>query len=126
VITQDGGLLSIDVKVAGTLQRDNTFIARGSLNLSFAPHAVVAYILQLRRYVKVTQTVINGELMSGGAVIHSMPSSLIDRARATIAQGSIEVARELQELRDQGKIDELGNILVPLPDDMKPDSTTDL
>jgi hypothetical protein len=126
VITQDGGLLSIDVKVAGSLQRDNNFIAKGSLSLSFAPHALVAYILQLRRYVKVKQTVVNGELMSGGAVIHSTSSSLLDRARVAIAQGSVEVARELQELRDQGKIDELGNILVPLPDDMKPDSSTDL
>ena len=31
-----------------------------------------------------------------------------------------------QRLRDQGKIDEHGNLLVPWPDDMQPGSTTDL
>jgi hypothetical protein len=126
VITQDGERVSIEVKVANSLQRDNTFIAMGSINLSFAQHALVAFIQQLRRYVKVKQTVVTGELMSGGAVIHSTPSSLLARARASIARGAVEVAQELQELREQGKIDEHGNLLVPWPDDMKPDSSTDL
>jgi hypothetical protein len=126
VITQDGERVSIDVKVANSLQRDNTFIAKGAFNLSFAPHALVAFVLQLRRYVRVKQTVVHGELMSGGAVIHSTPSSLIARVQASIAQGSIELAQELEELRAQGKIDEQGNLLVPWPDDMKPDSSTDL
>jgi hypothetical protein len=126
VIAQDGGRVSIEVKAANSLQRDNTFIATGSFNLSFSQHALVAFILQLRRYVKVKQTVVNGELMSGGAVIHSTPSSLISRARVSIARGAVEVAEELRELRDQGKIDEHGNLLVPWPDDMKPDSSTDL
>jgi hypothetical protein len=74
----------------------------------------------------VKQTFVNGELLRGGAVIHSAPSSLVRRARASIAQGAIEVAQELQQLRDQGKIDEHGNLLVPWPDDMNPDSATDL
>jgi hypothetical protein len=126
VIVHDGERISIDVKVANSLQRDNAFIAKGSFLFSFVQPAVVAFILQLRRYVKVKQTVVSGELMSGGAVIHSPPSSLVSRAHASIARGAIEVARELQELRDQGKIDEHGNLLVPWPDDMKPDSSTDL
>lgn len=126
VITQDGERVSIEVKVANSLQRDNTFIAKGSFNLSFAQHPLVAFILQLHRYVKVKQTVVTGELMSGGVVIHSTPLSLHARARASIARGAVEVAQELQELRDQGKIDEHGNLLVPWPDDMKPDSSTDL
>jgi hypothetical protein len=58
--------------------------------------------------------------------IHTAPSSLLSRARASIARGTVEVAQELQRLREQGKIDEHGNILVPWPDDMKPDSPTDL
>lgn len=126
VIAQNGAHVSIEVKAANSLQRDNNLMATGSFTLSFAQHALVAFILQLRRYVKIKQTVVNGELLSGGAVIHSTPSSLIGRARASIARGTIEVAQELQELRDQGKIDEHGNLLVPWPDDMKPDSSTDL
>jgi hypothetical protein len=96
VIVHDGERISIDVKVANSLQRDNAFIAKGSFLFSFVQPAVVAFILQLRR------------------------------SHASIARGAIEVARELQELRDQGKIDEHGNLLVPWPDDMKPDSSTDL
>jgi len=125
VITQDGERLLIQVKAPNSLQRDNTFIAKGSFNLSFE-HALVAFILQHGRYLKVKQTAVNGELISGGAVIHSTPSSLDARVRASIAQGSIEVAQELQELRAAGKIDEQGNVLVACPDDMQPDSSTDL
>ncbi len=120
VIVHDGERVSIEVKAANSLQRDNAFLATGAFKVSFAQHALVAFILQLRRYVKVTQIVVNGELMSGGAVIHSTRPSVLSRARASIARGAIEVAQELQELRGQGKIDEHGNLLVSWPNDMKP------
>jgi hypothetical protein len=126
VITQDGTSVSIDVKVANALQRDNVFIARGSFDLGPANQTTISFVEHIRRYVKVKQIFVNSELLSGGAVIHSTPSSLIARARASIARGAVEVAQELQELRDQGKIDEHGNLLVPWPDDMRPDSSTDL
>ena len=122
----DGERLLIQVKAPNSLQRDNTFIAKGSFNLSWEQHALVAFIQQLRRYVKVKQIFVNGELLSGGAVIHSTTSSLVRRAQASAARGAVEVTQRLQRLRDQGKIDEHGNILVPWPDDMKPGSTTDL
>ena len=126
VIAQDGERVWIQVKVANALQRDNTFIATGAFDFSLAQPALIAFVLHLRRFIKVQQTVVSGELMSGGAVIHSTPSSLTSRARASIAQGQTEVANELRELRDQGKIDEHGNLLVPWPDDMRPESSTDL
>jgi hypothetical protein len=127
VIVQDGPRVSIDVKVANALQRDNGFITQGSLDLAPMRNTAIAFIEQLRRYVKVKQIFVNGELLrGGGAVIHSTTSSLIRRAQASSAQGAIEVTQRLQRLRDQGKIDEHGNILVPWPDDMKPGSSTDL
>jgi len=55
VIVQDGARVSIEVKVANALQQDNVFIARGSFDLAPAQPATVAFIEQLRRYVKVKQ-----------------------------------------------------------------------
>src|SRR5882724_7162471 len=76
VIAQDGERVWIQVKVANALQRDNTFIATGAFDFSLAQPALIAFVLHLRRFIKVQQTVVSGELMSGGAVIHSTPSSL--------------------------------------------------
>jgi hypothetical protein len=55
-----------------------------------------------------------------------LASSLIDRAQVSAERGAAEVAEQLRRLRDQGKIDERGNILVPWPDDMNASSSTDL
>jgi len=126
VIVQDGERVSIEVKVKNALQRDNAFLAPGALDLASVRNTAVAFIEQLHRYVKVKQSFVNGELLRGGAVIHSTPSSLVRRAQASAVQGAIEVTQRLQRLRDQGKIDEHGNLLVPWPDDMKPGSSTDL
>ena len=114
------------MKVANALQRDNGFITQGALDLAPMRNTTVAFIEQLRRYVKVKQIFVNGELVQGGAVIHSATSSLIRRAQTSAARGAIEVTQRLLRLRDQGKIDEHGNILVSWPDDMKPGSSTDL
>jgi hypothetical protein len=126
VIYHDGTHVSIEVKVANALQRDGSFIGLGRLELAAARKGVVAFIEQLRRYVKVKQIFVTGELLNGNAVIHTAPSSLISRAEASAAQGAVELAQQLQRLRDQGKIDEHGKILVPWPDDTKPGSSTDL
>ena len=122
VIVQDGSRVSLEVKVANALQRDNSFIALGHLDLATVRNNLLAFIEQSRRYLRVTQLDVNGELLCGNAVIHTTPSSLLRRARATAARGAIEVAQQLQRLRDQGKIDADGNVLVPWPDDMKPGS----
>jgi hypothetical protein len=126
VITQLGNRISIEVKVANALQRDSGFIPPGSLELAPSQNATVAFIEQLRRYVKVRQVFVSGELLSGSAVIHTTPSSLVTRARASAARGALEVTQQLDRLRDQGKIDERGDVLVDWPDDMKPGSATDL
>jgi hypothetical protein len=53
-------------------------------------------------------------------------SSLVRRAQASAARGATAVSQQLQRLRDQGKIDDNDRLLVPIPDDMKPGSQTDL
>lgn len=60
------------------------------------------------------------------ALPSTLASSLIDRAQASAKRGAAEVTEQLRRLRDQGKIDERGNILVPWPDDMNAGSSTDL
>jgi len=111
VIIQEGSRVSIEVKVANALQRDAGPIAPGPFEVGSAKQALVAFIEQIRRYVKVKQIFVNGELLSGGAVIHTAPSSLVRLAQASAARGAIEVTKQLQRLREQGKIDEQGNVL---------------
>src|SRR5262245_41574048 len=106
VIVHDGSSVSIEVKVANALQRDNTLIAPGRLEVAAAPDNMVAFIQQLHRYLKVKQIFVTGELVQGRAVIHTKPSSVLSRAQALAAQGAIEVSQRLRRLRDQGKIDE--------------------
>lgn len=125
VICQEGTRVSIEVKVANALQRDNTFVGIGSFDLSPARDAI-AFVKQLHRYVRVKQLVVHGELLRGGAIIHTTPSSLVRRAQASAARGAVEVTEQLRRLREQGKIDEDGNILVAWPDDMQAGSSTDL
>jgi len=126
VIIQEDARVSINVKVANAIECDSAFIAPGSVHHVSTHHAMVAFIEQARRYVKVKQIFVNGELLSGDAIIYYGPSSLVRRAQASAALGAIEVTKELQALRDQGKIDEHGKLLVPWPDDMKPGSSSDL
>jgi len=126
VIAQDGTRVSIEVKAENALQHDDAYIATGSFDLTPAQSVTVAFIERLRRYVRVRQVTVNGELLRGGAIIHTTPSSLISRAQASAARGAVEVTQQLRRLRDQGKIDEHGNVLVPWPDDMKADSSNDL
>jgi hypothetical protein len=117
VICQEGTRVSIEVKVANALQRDNALVGIGSFELAPARDATIAFVEQLHRYVRVKQLVVHGELLRGGAIIHTTPSSLVRRAQASAARGAVEVTEQLQRLREQGKIDEDGNILVAWPDD---------
>lgn len=128
VIAHDGKRVLIQVKRANSLQRDHVFLAEGPSDLAALKDILLAFIEPFQRYVRVKQMVVDGELWGPSAVIHTMSSSLslIRRAQESAARGAIEVTQQLQRLRDQGKIDEHGNILVPWPDDMKPGSTTDL
>ena len=126
VIAKDGDRLWIEVKQPNALRRDTGFLATGSLEVASSSDATLAFIAELQRYLKIARVVVRGELLSGSAVIHTAPSSLLRRARTSAARGMLEVSEQLERLRAQGKIDDQGNILVPWPDDMKPDSQTDL
>jgi len=65
------------------------------------------------------------------AVAHPKPApeeNLVtdEKLRAMMERGAKKVHEELVQLRAEGKIDEHGNLLVPRPADMAPDSETDL
>jgi hypothetical protein len=133
VIRQDGTRVSIEVKASNVLQRDDVFVAKGSFELEPAHGEFLAFLEATRGYLlRVKQVVVRGELLCGSAIIHHAPSSpmpassLMDRAQASAKRGAAEVTEQLRRLRDQGKIDDHGNILVAWPDDMNAGSSTDL
>lgn len=136
VIVQDGTSVSIDVKEQNAHQ-PGAHIKLELVEPGAAPRQHVMFIETLRRRLEVRQVFVDGDLLQGNALFHTMvpaarvvpammSSSLIRRAQPLIAQGALEVTRELRELREQGKIDEHGDLIVPWPDDMRPDSPTDL
>jgi hypothetical protein len=135
VIMQDGTRLLIEVKASNALQRDDIFVAEGSFEVEPIHGEFLAFLVFLeatRHRLRVKQVEVSGELLCGNAIIHHVPasstpaSSLIDRAQASAKRGAAEVTEQLRRLRDQGKIDDNGNILVAWPDDMNAGSSTDL
>jgi hypothetical protein len=127
-VTQDGAEVVIQVKAAPNQNQGDTRIALGSAKKAFE-----LFIEAVDRRVKVTRVVAAGNLLRGNAIIHTpapvndpLASSLVRRTQALAARGAVAVSQQLQRLRDQGKIDESGKLLVPFPDDMKVGSKTDL
>ena len=89
VITQDGARVLIEVKVPNVLQRDEVFVAKGSYDLTFARSAYLAFLeATRRRYLRVKQVAVSGQLLRGNAIIHMSSPSLIDRARAAAERGA--------------------------------------
>ena len=91
------------------------------------------FIHGLERSLRIKRVLADGDLLQGSAIIRTIiasgnpvTSSLVRRAQASAERGAAAVSQQLQRLRDQGKIDDHGKLLVPAPDDMKPGSTTDL
>jgi hypothetical protein len=66
-------------------------------------------------------------LMSpAGAVIREQSSELVRQSLAAAEKGIVKVREHLARLRARGVIDEQGKLLVPFPEDMSPDSKTDV
>lgn len=60
------------------------------------------------------------------SAVREHPSELVRWASVAAAKGIVRVREHLARLRERGLIDDQGNLLVPLPDDMRPDSETDV
>jgi hypothetical protein len=87
-----------------------------------------ALIVAVRRHLHV-RTVVNptSSLMGGtGAVIREQPSELVRQASVAAEEGIAKVNEHLARLRARGVIDDQRRLLVPLPEDMNPESKTDL
>jgi hypothetical protein len=119
VIVHDGTSVSIDVKQQNAHQP--------AMHVKLEPGAArrdyEMFIAAVRRCLEVKQVFVDGDLLQGNAIIHKMApaasissammsSPLVRRAQPLIAQGAAEVTREL---REQGKIDEHGDLIVPWP-----------
>jgi hypothetical protein len=136
VIQHTGSQVLIVVKCTDTLRQDDRYLARGAIDIlrptllivPGLPGIVEPGLPEVRpRYLKIKPLHIEGtELLSGGAVIRSTPSSFQSRLDEMAARGTQRVRDQLDRLRAQGKIDAAGNALVPLPADMLSDSPTDV
>lgn len=125
VIWHSGSRVWVQVKAANALRQHDRYLAQGSIDV--VQPVFVAFIEAPRRYLKVRPLRVDGAaLLAGGAVIRSTPSSFQSRLDEMAARGAQRVTEQLDRLRTQGKIDDRGNLLVALPDDMRPDSKTDV
>ena len=125
LISHSGSQILVQVKAANALRQDNQYLALGPVNVAEA--WFVAVIERFQRVLKVRSLRVEGSaLLVGGAVIRSTPSTLQSRLDEMAVRGTQRVRAQLDRLHAQGKIDDAGNLLVPLPDDMKPGSTTDV
>jgi hypothetical protein len=87
-----------------------------------------ALVVAVRRHLHVTTAVVpTSSLMgSGGVVIRDQPSELARQAAAAAAKGVARMNAHLDRLRARGAIDDRGRLLVPFPEDMNPESKTDV
>lgn len=126
VITLSDGVVVLEAKTHEALRVDGVFLR--AADRREVEHELVASITALSRHIHVLTFVSETEwlMSSGGAVIRTQPSELESWAVASAARGAHEVSEQLARLRAQGAIDDAGNLLVPRPADMDPDSETDV
>jgi hypothetical protein len=126
IIALRGGSVTIEAKKDQALRVDDEFLPRATPR--DVPQGLTALIAAVRRTLRVrTLEVPNASLMSpGGAVIREETSEFERWLSESAARGAAKVSEQLADLRTRGMIDEHGNLLVPLPEDMNPDSKTDV
>jgi hypothetical protein len=120
------GAVTIEAKKHQALRVDEGFLPMAEPYA--AQRAVIATLAAVNRRLRVrTVQVPNASVMSaGGMVIREQPSSFEHWLSESAARGAAEVSEELTSLRERGMIDGQGRLLVPLPEDMSPDSKTDV
>ena len=126
VITLRDGTVMIEAKKFEALRVDDEFLPMAKPR--DVQRGLVALIAAVRRHLHVTTVEVpTSSLMSpAGAVIREQSSEFVRQSSAAIAKGVIRMREQLAQLRARGAIDEQGRLLVPFPEDMRPDSKTDV
>lgn len=126
IIRLRDGFVTIEAKKPDALRVNDAFLPMAQPR--DIQRALIAFIYAARRHLHVrTIEDPSSSLMSpAGAVIREQPSELVRQAAAAAAKGIAKVQEHLARLRERGAIDEQGKLLVPFPEDMKPESKTDL
>ena len=126
IIALRDGFVVVEAKKPRALRVDEDFLPiaqpRG------VPDGLVALIAAVNRHLHVrTVEVPSASAMGpGGIVIREETSDFERWLDESAARGAAEVSEQLADLRARGMIDEHGKLLVPFPEDMNPDSKTDV
>jgi hypothetical protein len=127
VIVLRDSVVFLEVKTAGALRVNGREL--GSAERMAVEHELIAYICAaMHRRLRVrTILFTTASLLSvAGAVIRMKPTQLETWSARAAVRGARRVSEHLARLRANGSIDENGKLLVPLPADMNPDSSTDV
>lgn len=126
IIALHGGSVTVEARKPKALRVDDAFLPMAQPR--GVPRVLVALIAAVKRTLRVrTVELPTASLMTpGGAVIREETSDFERRLSESVARGAAKVSEQLADLRARGMIDEQGKLLVPLPEDMRPDSKTDV
>ena len=126
VISLRDGMVFVQAKAAQTLRVNGKYLAAAEkMNVH---RELIAFIAaaEARLRVRTVVLVASSLLSAAGAVIRNRPSALESWSLRSATRGARKVSEHLARLRANGSIDESGKLLVPLPDDVKPGSPTDV
>jgi hypothetical protein len=126
VITLRDGAVTIEAKKHQALHVDGVFLPMEKPRQ--VQQQLIAFIAAVKRHLHVRTVVARtASLMGpGGVVIRDEPSELEQWLSAAAARGAVKVSEQLTRLRARGIIDDQGKLLVPFPEDMNPESKTDV
>lgn len=126
IALRDGAVI-VEAKAPGTLQVNGKALDCAE-RLAVDRELIAQILTAMHRHLRVRATrLTTASLLSpAGAVIRTKPTPLEAWSTRAAARGARKVSEHLARLRASGTIDENGQLLVPLPADMNPDSSTDV
>lgn len=115
----------MQAKSSGMLHVNGKELGRARMPIE---RELIAHVTAMHRRVRVKMFLLSTASLSSteGAVIRMKPTPLEAWSTRAAARGARKVSEHLARLRANGSIDEDGKLLVPLPADMNPDSSTDV
>jgi len=125
IVLRDGAVF-VEARAPGTLRVNGRDLGRAERLV--VDRELIAHIAAMHRrlWVRTVFLTTASLLSAAGAVIRTKPTRLEAWSAGAVARGARKVSEHLARLRDNGSIDENGKLLVPLPLDMNPDSSTEV